>query len=276
VIDLTDGRVVSRLPAGAALPIVSAVDAGFAAADPSPGAPSLTLIDPDSGAARWKTPLASSPSAPTTQCGDTLLVGGADGMLMALAAADGAMRWREKIGEAITTPVLCDGRRAWVGSADNRLHALTLRRRGCHRRWSFLTGGDVSGRLMLSGSRVLFFSFDTYLYALEAGNGHLAWKVHLGRRPQSDSVLLGDLLLVAPLNTERLEVFQMPNGDQTAALALAVGKDRFITPPAKAGDLVVIGAARYGEGSARVVGVDPKTIKRTSPLPAPSPPPATP
>ncbi|HZI93291.1 MAG TPA: PQQ-binding-like beta-propeller repeat protein, partial [Patescibacteria group bacterium] len=261
LVDAADGRVVSRQPAGGAAVIVSAIADGIVLADPATGASSLALYEPVSGSLRWKTPLPSSPSAAASQCGDSIMVGGADGTLMSLRSSDGTLGWKRKIGEAIATPVLCVGSLAWVGSADNRVHALRIRRHGCGRRWSYLTGGDISGRIVWYDSRVLFFSYDTYLYALESGNGHLAWKVRLGRRPQPESALLGDLLMVAPLNTERLEVFHLPDGAQTAALLLPGGKDRFVTPPVKSGRMIVIAAARYGEESSRLIGLDPEAAK---------------
>ena len=64
-------------------------------------------------------------------------------------------------------------------------------------------------------------------------------------------------LLIAPLNTERLEVFHLPGGAQAGHLALSGGNERFVTPPARAGVMVVIAAARYGEESARIIGLNP-------------------
>jgi outer membrane protein assembly factor BamB len=258
LIDPGDGRPVARASLGlvAADPIASRLDAGIAVSGAMAGVPALVLIDPREGAVRWKASLPSPLSVPASQCGQRILIGGADGTLMALSAADGALQWKKRIGGPITTPPLCRGKRAYVGSADNRVHAVGLGRRRCRALWSYLSGSDIAGRMMLFQQRVIFFSYDTYLYSVEADNGHLAWKVRLGRRPQRESLILGSLLVAAQLNTDRLETFRLPEGVQAGALSLPGGKDRFVTPPVRAGSMVVIGAARYGEEASRIIGID--------------------
>lgn len=251
---------VTLEPAATGLSI-AAVRGGLAVTGLFGGVPGLRLYDAKTAALLWQSPLAAAASAPVAQCSETILVGGADGVLTAFAAGDGSKLWIEKLPGAITTPAACDGPYAWVGSADNQIHALKMHRHSCRRRWSYPTGGDIAGRIILFDGRVSFFSYDTYLYSLAAGNGHLQWKVRLGRRPQSDSVLVGGLLVLAQLNTERMELFSLADGGQTASLTLAAGGERFVTPPARVGRMVVIGAARYGEESARILGVAPLTDK---------------
>ena len=236
---------------------LSAVKSGLAVTGIFEGQPGVRLYDAKTGTLLWSSPLPSAASAPVAQCSETILVGAADGVLSALSAKDGSRQWIEKLPGAVTTPAVCDGRRAWIGSADNRIHALRMGRRNCRHLWSYPTGGDIAGRIILFNQRVSFFSYDTFLYSLAADNGHLQWKVRLGRRPQADSVLVGGLLVFAQLNTERLELFSLADGSQTASLTLAAGGERFVTPPARAGRMVVIGAARYGEESARIMGISP-------------------
>jgi len=268
LLDARDGRIASLTPIGTTRPFLSIVGPGVVVSDPEG---SLLLVNPNDGHVAWKTTLPSAPSAAASLCGDLLLVGTSTGELAGVALDDGRLLWSRKLGERITTAPLCVGRRAWVGSADNRLHAVKFGPKRARERWSYLTGGDIVGKPIAVDGRVLFFSYDTYLYGLEGGNGHLAWKVRLGRRPRPESVLLGDLLLVAPLNTERLEVFRLPAGEQTAGYGLPSGVDRFVTAPVQAGDVVMIGAARYGGESSRIIGLDPLAKLRA---PAPPPPPA--
>ncbi|HEY3176094.1 MAG TPA: PQQ-binding-like beta-propeller repeat protein [Candidatus Polarisedimenticolia bacterium] len=258
LLDPADGRPSARTPLGPAGTdlVASVLKAGLAVSGTLAGTPSILLADPNDGAVRWKVPLPSPPSVPAAQCGEMILVGTAEGALMSLTASSGALRWKKKIGGSITTPLLCNGKRGYVGSADNRLHAVRLGRGRCRSLWSYPTGGDLAGRLTLFGQRVFFFSYDTYLYGVEADNGHLAWKARLGRRPRQESLVLGSLLVVAQLNTDRLESFRLPEGTQASSLSLPAGKERFVTPPARAGRMVVIGAARYGEGSSRIIGID--------------------
>jgi outer membrane protein assembly factor BamB len=265
-----DGRIVlidagTGEPAARAGPFgpgshLSALNVGLAVADP---AGTLTVIDPESGRTHWSASVTDSPTAPAGQCGGVVLVGTAQGTVAALSAGEGRLLWRTRIGEAITTAPGCFRRLAYVGSADNRLHAFKVGKRRANPVWSYTTGGDIVGRPFLYGGRVLFFSFDTYLYALEADNGHLAWKVRLGRRPQAESVVMGGVLVVAPLNTERLETFQLPEGTQGPAFALPAGEGRFVSPPVAVGDRVAVAAAGYGHESARVIGLAPiPAVKR--------------
>jgi len=259
IIDAREGRIIAQTAIGTARPFLSIADSGVAVSDPEG---SLLFVGRLDGAVAWKTSLPSAPSAAASLCGDLYLVGTAGGEIAAVSAADGRLLWARRIGERITTAPLCTDRRAWVGSADNRLHAFKFNQKRLRHRWSYLTGGDIVGRPIAIDDRILFFSYDTYLYGLEADNGHLAWKVRLARRPRPQNVLLGDLLFVAPLNTERLDLFRLPNGAQATAFTLPAGEDRFVTGPVQAGDIVLIGAARYGNESSRIIALDPLASMR--------------
>ena len=236
---------------------LTGVTGGLALTGLFSGSPGVRLYSVSGGALLWESRLDAAASAPVSQCGQVILSGAADGMITALSATDGSRLWTEKLPGPITTSVVCNGSRAWVGSADNHIHSLRMGRRSCRRRWSYSTGGDIAGRINLFNQQVSFLSYDTYLYSLAADNGHLQWKVRLGRRPQTDSVIVGATLVLAQLNTERLEFFSLTDGGQTASLSLTAGGERFVTPPARAGSMVVIGAARYGEESSRIMGIAP-------------------
>ncbi len=258
-----DGGPVARAEAPSAAPSEAAahlvsLPAGFVISR----GPTVTLLDPSTGTALWSTELPAPASAAAAQCGTHLLVGTQRGDLVSIDPADGAVRWSRPLAEgAITTAAGCWHDRAFVGAADNRLYAVKLQRRKPDRKWSFLTGGDMAGRPLVHGGRLLVLSYDTYLYALEADNGHLAWRVRLGRRPRPDGVLYGDRLVVAPLNTEILEIFALPGGVQGPPPSLLQDKERFVSPPVLAGgNLIVIAAARYGEDTARLIAVDPGGI----------------
>ena len=218
----------------------------------------VLLADASNGSRIWETTVQSPPSTAAVQCGEILVVGTVEGTLVGLSAGTGRMEWARAVAEGpITTPVVCRGKRAYVGSADNRIHALKLKKKGPRSRWSYLTGGDVVGRPFLFEDHLIFTSYDTYVYALNADNGHLSWKVRLGRRPRRDHLLMKDLLVIAPLNTERLAAFRLPGGANAGSLSLPRSKERFVTAPVRVGDIVVVVVAKYGEDAARVIALEP-------------------
>jgi hypothetical protein len=266
LVDAATGEVSGRAGPFGSGSFLSRVSGGLAVADP---AGTITLLDTASGSPLWSRSIVDAPSAPAGECDGVVLAGTTQGSIAALKPDTGALLWRRRLAQAtITTTPGCNERMAYAGSADNRLHAFKIGRRRANPTWSYNTGGDIVGTPFLYGGRVLFFSYDTYLYALEADNGHLAWKVRLGRRPQPQSVVMGNVLVVAPLNTEKLETFQLPAGTQGPSLSLPAGQGRFVSPPAAAGSRVVIAAAAYGQESARVIAVDPVPAK-PQPVPVP-------
>ncbi len=254
LLEASSGRTVARLEPAAGASRAALLPAGvvLAGADGT-----IALARPADGGIVWRATAPAPPSVRPAQCGDLILLGGSDGSLTALRAGDGSRAWSRRIGAAVTTDPACDRGRAYVGSADNRIYALKLTPRRFRVLWSYLTGGDVAGKPLLFGQHLIVTSYDTYLYSLKTRNGHLAWKVRLGRRPRPDSLLLGDLLLVAPLDSERLEAFRLPGGAPAGHLALSAGEDRFVTHPVSAGGVVALGAARYGAETARLIGVEP-------------------
>ena len=232
--------------------ILNSTVSGVFVGDPSGR---VRLFDPADGVLLWSGEIASRASAGATLCGGVLLVGTVDGTLYGLEENNGSIRLETKLGGAITTPAACNGNMAYVGSTDDQLHAIKVRRKALKPKWDYRTGGDLVGTPIRFDGHLLFFSYDTYLYALKEKNGHLAWKVRLGRRPRQKMVMLDNLLLSAPLHTETLDVFKLPEGTHATSFALRDGLARFVTAPALAGDHVVIGAAGYGGEDSRVIGL---------------------
>ena len=64
-------------------------------------------------------------------------------------------------------------------------------------RWTWRLGADVQHPAALFERLVLFATHEDVLYALDRGNGHLAWRAALPSRPLSGPVLFGDAVLVA-------------------------------------------------------------------------------
>ena len=251
ILDGASGETVGSYVTRTLAPLLVETPPGLLIADRDGG---VGLISFASGIESWNATL-PAPATTAGMCGDQLMVGMADGSLALLNPADGAISWNRPLGGPITTPPLCRDRSVWIGSADNRLYALRLRRRGCRMRGSFRTGGDLTGAPIAFGERLLFFSYDTYVYSIDAGNGHLTWKARLGLRPADRAVLAGSLLLIAARNAERLDIFRLPEGVQEPSWGLETGRERFVTPPLLAGDVIVAGAAFYGRQSSRLIAL---------------------
>lgn len=232
---------------------------------------SIVMFPVRGGDVSW-TSAVPAPLTAAGPCGDVILAGFADGSLGAVGLQDGRLLWTKSLGAAMTTTPTCSHDRAWVGADDNKLHALSLKKGGFGKRWAFRTGGDLAGAQILFGGRLIFFSYDTYIYSVDEDNGHLDWKARLGRRPGNATVLLDNLLVVAPLNSERLDLFRLPAGGQEAPFTLETGRERFVTRPILVTDTIVIAAARYGQDTSRIIGLRPAT----QPPAASSTPPPTP
>ena len=229
---------------------------------------SIAMIPVRGGDLTWSSTGPASLTA-AGPCGGVILAGFSNGSLGAIALEDGRLLWTRPLGAAMTTTPTCNHDRAWIGADDNKLHALNLKRNGFGKRWAFLTGGDLAGAQVLFGGRLIFFSYDTYVYSVDEDNGHLDWKARLGRRPGNATVVLDDLLVVAPLNSERLDVFRLPGGNQEAPFTLDTGRERFVTRPVLVTDHIVIAAALYGQDTSRIIGLRPAA---QPPAPAAQPP----
>ncbi len=252
LLDAATGAPVRSYRTRTAAPLILETPGGLFLADREGGIGHIPLAP---GAPSWNAAI-PAPAVVAAMCGDAILAGLADGALALIDPRDGSLRWMRHLGGPVTTPPLCRGDRAWVGSADDRLYSLGLKRRGFRVRWAFNTGGDLVGPPRIHDGMLIFFSYDTYVYALDEGNGHLSWKARLGLRPAADAVLWGDLLVVAARNAERIDLFRLPAGTQESTWDLETGRERFVTPPVAADGVIVIGAARYGEKTSRAIALE--------------------
>jgi hypothetical protein len=177
-----------------------------------------------------------------------------DGRVAGIDPGDGSPRWTKDLHSPAAAAPGCDGRNAFVATEDDTLHALRLHRRSAGRMWKVRSGADPAAPPVAAGKAVLFLSKDTYLYGLRRRNGHLVFRIRLGRRP-GPAALLEDLVLVAGLHATRLDAYRLPLGLNAGGFGLPEGT-RFVTPPVAAAGRVAFGAARFGETErARVVSL---------------------
>jgi outer membrane protein assembly factor BamB len=137
-----------------------------------------------SGTPAWSVNLSSSiggaPSLDTAN--NTLVVGEGNGTVVALNNTRGSMLWTYQTGSSVQAAATISGGVVYVGSSDDNVYALSESTGA--RLWSYTTGGPVNDTGSLTnhvtpgGALELFIgSGDGYLYAIQASNGALSYKV---------------------------------------------------------------------------------------------------
>lgn len=131
-----------------------------------------------------------------------IYIGGDDGNVYAVDAADGRQRWKRRTGGPVASTPAIAGDTLYVASYDGKLHALDARTGA--RRWTFATTGErrfeakgLHGFLpknqtiadpfdvylsspVVAGGNVYFGSGDGNVYAVAAASGKLQWKFATG------------------------------------------------------------------------------------------------
>jgi hypothetical protein len=115
---------------------------------------------------------------------------------------------------------------------------------------------------------VLLPSKDTYLYGMKRRNGHLVFRIRLGRRP-GPAAIVGDLVLVSGAQATRLEAYRLPLGYSAGGFDVPVGS-RFVTPPILSGGTLAMGVVKFGVADrSRLIAIG---VDRSPSPPAPADP----
>ena len=172
----TEGRRTgmrrSRVPALLAVGML--VVLSFVTSPPARAQTESTAAAPTDGPSIAWNLSSEQPFAPPTVDADTVLVGGADGMLRALDAATGAERWSATTGPIVSAPVVAGGT-VVVGSRAGTLAAFAVATGA--EQWSFPTGNAVVASPAVADGTVYAGSSDGALYALDAATGSERWRV---------------------------------------------------------------------------------------------------
>jgi outer membrane protein assembly factor BamB len=177
--------------------------------------------------------------------GETFIVAGSDGNVLALAAQDGREQWRANAGARLTAGVGSDGLQAAVVTRDNELVLLD---NGAPK-WRARLGSLAVTAPLVAGERVFVMGVDRAVQAYDAVDGRYLWQLKRGGEPLSlsqpgvvaafkDTLLVGQgqrLTGVDPLKgTVRWEVgLANPRGtNEVERVAELVG------PVARGGDIV--------------------------------------
>jgi outer membrane protein assembly factor BamB len=155
----------------------------------------LAVLDATTGRVVWSDLEARAATAPVLTTAAVVL-GEADGHLRSRDLATGRILWSLATGGALLAAPSADDRgRILVGTTDRRF--LSIDGEKGKDRWTWRLGADVHHPAALFERLVLFVSYEDVLYALDRGNGHLAWRAPLPLRPLSGPILFGDAVVVA-------------------------------------------------------------------------------
>jgi outer membrane protein assembly factor BamB len=198
-IDRATGRIAWRFNSGGAVDASPAVAGGVVVAATLQGR--IFAVDETSGRLQWS--LQTGPALPLNTIhaggwdlwasspavvGQTVVIGGQDGLVYALDLKTGTVRWRARTGGRVrASPAVSEGA-VVVGSWDGRIYALDLATGA--ERWVHRTVGDtadiskcgydcrgVQGSAAIAGDDVFVGSRDGGLYALDLATGSRKWRV---------------------------------------------------------------------------------------------------
>lgn len=176
--------------------------------------------------------------------GGRVFVGSAEGVLcLDLEARDKAGReiWRTKSEAGIqSSPAVRNGK-VYFGDDAGVFRALDGKTKS--EVWKFDTqsedggGQEIISSATFSGSRVLFGSYDSFLYCLSAEDGKFLWKYQTQGPLHSTPVIIEDRTFVAGCDAQ-LRSVDLASGKEIGALEMG---DYSAASPAISGDRLIIG-----------------------------------
>ena len=169
-------------------------------------------------------------AAPLVAADGNVYVGGQDGLIISLKAADGALRWTYNVKADVDGgPAMGEDGNLYVGADDGRLYAL---RSDGSLRWSFVAQKDIRAAAAVAASGSVYVgSFDGNLYAL-APTGDVKWVLATGGRIAASPVIDAAGTIFVGIQDEHLYAvspkgrvlwtFEMP-GDVDSSVAISEG-----------------------------------------------------
>ncbi|WP_343639520.1 outer membrane protein assembly factor BamB [Roseateles sp.] len=129
-----------------------------------------------------------------TAVNDRFVVGGSDGVISAISAADGTTLWRADIGKGLSAGVGSDGRFAAAVTRENELVVTE----GDRILWRKSLTTPVVTAPFVAGERVFVLTLDRAVLAFDAADGRRLWEL---RRPGEPLTLQQAGVLAAYQNT---------------------------------------------------------------------------
>jgi outer membrane protein assembly factor BamB len=140
----------------------------------------------------------------------------------------------EESAPGFTSAPRVAGDAVYVGDEDGLFHAVD--RATGKRKWVLETGDAITGRAAVADDRIVFGSYDSYLYCVNT-EGSLLWKFQTEDRIHGSPAMAGEYALVAGCD-QHVRVIDVSAGEQVADISL---DSYLIASPAVAGDEFYIG-----------------------------------
>jgi len=165
--------------------------------------------------------------------GGVVYVGSFDQHLYAINLADGTLKWKYK-GGGFKAPVSVHKETVFAGDEEGIFHAVD---RAGKKRWTFETGGEITGGANFAGDYVLFGSHDSTLYCLDQDDGKLIWKFKTEGPVNGSALVAGDKTFVAGCDS-MLHIIEWKTGKSLAQIDL---EGQAAATAAVAGDHLYVG-----------------------------------
>ncbi|MCX6138620.1 MAG: PQQ-binding-like beta-propeller repeat protein [Ignavibacteriales bacterium] len=135
----------------------------------------VTCLSLKDGSPRWKFNAGSAVFSSPAVSDGKVLFGATDSMIYCLAVKNGKVLWKVHTGAPVVASPCIEGGTAYIGAGDGAFRAIDVASGSA--RWTFKdVESFVEDKPLFYQNKIYFGSWDSYLYALDATTGTLAWK----------------------------------------------------------------------------------------------------
>ena len=127
------------------------------------------------GSKRWSFKTGSTVYSTPDAADGSVVFGSSDKNIYCLDIKTGTPQWRVETGASVVAAAKIENGIVYIGGSDGVFRAIDLKTGSL--KWEFRTvSGFVEAKPLFYQGKVIFGAWDTYLYALSASDGSLAWK----------------------------------------------------------------------------------------------------
>lgn len=214
----------------------------------------LMSIDKKDGSVIWKYPQPNNRRQPTSHsspaaCGETIVCGMDDGLIVAVNSNDGSLLWHKRIGSGLTTTPSIQGNNIFIGTSDGKVLSLELSTGNIL--WSTDVGGKIYSSAAIGEGRIFVVTARNEILCLKKGNGDIVWRVAPGLILGSSPLLAKNILYLGSFD----EYLYALESDSGKVIWKFKAEGRIVSPPVISNGLLYIltedrslVALRKGEG----------------------------